>query len=142
MARLANSHWHKVGIQTMVSLLAALWLTGIALYLVPVEKAIDFGERALFVRRSLVIIHGIAVWGFCILFGHSIWPHVRKFSQVSMRNWRSLLGLFSVTTFCLVGLSGLLLLYGATWLQPYTYAVHWWVGVITPLLVFTHAKMH
>jgi hypothetical protein len=134
--------WNRTGIGWLAIVTAALWLSGIAMYLWSADSTIDLPSWQERTRRFAIVSHGVLAWLFCLLAGRWIWPHVsavwRRRSTRSMR----LLGQLTLLTLAGAALAGLGLLYGSPPWRDQLAAAHWWIGLSWPLLCGSHVWSH
>jgi len=134
--------WSRRGIGALVLLLLGLWLSGMALWAWGGEWSPDTPPWQNQAHRAAQVLHGVLVWAVCALAGRWLGPHAlqmwgRKGARVAW--W---LGLVTAGLGAWVALAGLGLLYGpADWREALV-ALHWWPGLLWPLLALGHGLYH
>lgn len=134
--------WSRRGIGALALLLLGLWLSGMALWAWGGEWSPDTPPWQDQAHRAAQVLHGLLVWALCALAGRWLWPHAlqmwgRKGARVAW--W---LGLVTAAVGGWVALAGFGLLYGpADWREAMV-ALHWWSGLLWPLLALAHGLYH
>lgn len=133
------SGWGKTTFRWTATVLLLLWGTGVVMYFLPLDALMDMTTFEVLSRRAATVLHGVLVWGLCVLCGRSLWPHVRVVWQRrdAMSTW--LLGVGSFICLALVAAAGLALLYGTSWMHDWASFVHWWLGLCLPVVLVAHA---
>lgn len=130
--------WSRRGIGLLILSLLGLWLSGIGLWLWGGEWSPEAPAWQGEAHRAAQVLHGVLVWLACALAGRWLAPHA---SQMWTRRgaraaWWA--GLLTAGLGALLALAGLGLLYGpADWREALV-ALHWWLGLVWPLLVLLH----
>ena len=122
----------------MTAVTLVLWASGWVMFLLPDSEWMDLAEWQQVLRRSSGVTHGVLAWAFCVMFGRGVWPHVRVMwhRHTEPRKW--LLGLANLGLLVLLGLGGLVLLYGTPAMHDWMSPVHFWLGAGIPLIYLAH----
>lgn len=134
--------WSRRGIGALILLLLGLWLSGMALWAWGGEWSPDTPPWQSQAHRAAQVVHGVLVWAACAMAGRWLGPHAvqmwgRKGARVAW--W---LGLLAAFVGAWVALSGLGLLYGAADWRDALVVLHWWPGLLWPLLALVHGLYH
>lgn len=130
--------WGRTTFWMMASVSLLLWVTGVVMFVLPVSELMDMSPTQVAWRHQAGVIHGVCTWLFCVLCGRGVWPHVRVMwhKQRDRRQWG--LGLFNLTIFCAIGITGLTLLYGNPDLHEGASPWHFWIGALSVVVFLAH----
>lgn len=129
--------WGRRTFLTMAIITALLWISGVWMHAWPMEQVFDMSEQQAWWRRSSGVLHGVLTWVFCIMVGRGVWPHVRVMWHKAVDSqW--LFGIFNLLLFAALMVSGLLLLYGVADWHEVSSDVHYWIGLLCPLIFLPH----
>ena len=141
LSGLARRHagWSQVAFFWLVALSVTLWGTGVVMHTWARDAALDMPAWQENLVRVCTIVHGVLTWLFCIFAGRWVWPH-------AVMVWRRRFHLpIWVAGIAVLGLglgmsvAGLTLLYGPADWHDQASALHWWLGLVWPLLLAGHA---
>jgi hypothetical protein len=134
-----HAGWSRSAAVWLVVLTATLWLTGIAMHLLVRDGVLDMPPWQENLQRVSTVVHGVAVWLWCVMAGRWVWPHVLLVWRRRHDGLTWVLGAVTLFTLLALALAGLGLLYGlAAWHEALA-ALHWWLGLAWPALCLAHA---
>ena len=126
----------------MAALVMVLWITGIAMRMwAGDDSVLEAPPWQAEWRHAAVVIHGVLAWLFCVVTGRWIWPHTTVFWRKRSHTLRWWLGLLTALISICLAIGGLCLLYGSPPLREITTPVHWWAGLVWPVVIALHTRV-
>jgi hypothetical protein len=115
-----------------------LFVTGVVMFVLPASELVEMTPVQASWRHTSTVVHGVSTWLFCLIGGRGVWPHVRVMwhKQGAPIQWA--LGLFNLSVFAVIALTGLFLLYGSSDLHDDASPLHFWMGVFCLFIFLAH----
>lgn len=117
-----------------------LWGTGLVLVGFPASDLMELSEPEAMLRHASGLLHGVMAWALCVMVGRGVWPHVRLMLGRKSDRWQWSWGWVNLVVLGLLGVSGLLLLYGRAAWHEATVPLHVWLGVSWAVPWVVHAR--
>lgn len=139
----ASLGWNRFGLYALFGVIGLLWLSGVGLHhWLGLEDPFDLAPWEAALRRAAQVSHGVLVWLACVMSGRWVWPHVKIGRYQRHRAVARWLGVATLFSGLVMGLAGLVLLYGAAAWHDAAARVHWWIGLCWPALLLLHLAWH
>jgi hypothetical protein len=133
--------WTRAVLTAWMIGLLLLWLSGVVLRQWPSEALLEMSEWAQVLRRAAQVLHGVCAWAICLLSGRGLWPHLSLMWKGRARQHPWWWGCASLLLMLVLSVSGLMLLYGTESLLALMSALHFWIGLLLPLVLTLHVGL-
>jgi hypothetical protein len=115
-----------------------LFVTGVVMFVWPSSELVEMTSVQAGLRHGSGVVHGVSAWLFCLMCGRGVWPHVRVMWHKHGMPTQWTLGLFNLSVFAAIALTGLLLLYGSPELHDSASPLHFWMGIFCLFIFLAH----
>ena len=132
------SGWSRATWRWMVAAMLGMWGSGVVLWVWPSDVLMTLDEWQQAIRHGGVVVHGVLTWCVCVLCGRGVWPHLHIVWQRRGAWAHRVRGWGSFVVLCVIAAAGLCLLYGPAGLRDSASALHGWLGLVWPALVWAH----
>ena len=130
--------WGRTTFWLMAVVCLLLFVTGVVMFVWPTSELMEMTSVQAGLRHGAGVVHGISTWLFCLMCGRGVWPHVRVMWHKHGVPTQWTLGLFNLSVFTAIALTGLLLLYGSPDLHDSASPLHFWMGVFCLFIFLAH----
>jgi hypothetical protein len=133
--------WIRTVLTAWVIVLLLLWVSGVVLRQWPAQALLEMSEWEQTLRRTAQVLHGVCTWVICLLSGRGLWPHLSLMWKGRARQQPWWWGCASLLLLLVLSVSGLMLLYGAEPLLALMSDLHFWIGLLLPLVLTLHVGL-